>query len=101
MGGVHGTKETKDWLYVGKVVVLNILREARKDGFQMKDIGAFLKSPEFEGALREAIKDTDKVDEEILEMDFFDGLDIARYGYSMMDDILGEFRALAAAKKAT
>ncbi len=99
MGGQYGTKETKDWLYLSKVVALCIIREVQKDGFQVADIGAFLKSGEFEGALREALKDTNKVQDEIAELDFFDGIELARYAYSTADDILDEIRALAAAKK--
>ena len=99
MGGKYGTKETKDCLYLGKVVTLCILREVRKDGFQAKDLGAFLKSGEFEVAVKEAVTNIDQVLLEVAELDFFDGLDLGKYAYSMTNDILDEVKALAAQQK--
>lgn len=96
MGGKHGTKNVKDCLYLGKVVTLCILREVKKDGFQYKDLGAFLKSAEFEAAVAEAVKDVDQVVPELTELDFFDGLDLGKYVYSSVNDILDELKALAA-----
>lgn len=96
MGGKYGVKETKDCLYLSKVITLCVLREVKKDGFQIRDLGAFLKSGEFEGAVGEALKDIDKVDDEVLELDFRDGLELSRYVYGMADDILDEVRALHA-----
>lgn len=101
MGGKFGTKNTKDCLYLSKVVTLCILREVKKDGFQIQDLGVFLKSGEFEGALAEALKDIDQVPDEVTELDFRDGLDLGRYVYGMADDILDEVRALHAAKAAS
>ncbi len=88
MGGQFGTANTEEVLNVVKVACLAVLAEAKKDGWQPKDLGAFLKSAEFEAALAPALKDVEKVPMELAELDFFDGLRLARYGYGVMDDVL-------------
>lgn len=95
MGGQFGTKETEDCLYLAKVVAINVLREVKRDGFQPMDLGAFLKSAEFEKAIHQAMENVDKVSSEVAELDFFDGLSLGRYVYLMASDILGELRALS------
>lgn len=100
MGGQHGTKETEDCLYLAKVVALNVLREVKRDGFQVTDLGAFLKSAEFEKAVTLALENVDLVKNEVAELDFFDGLHLGRYAYLMAMDILGEIRSLTVKAKA-
>lgn len=90
-------KETTDILYLTKVIVLNIVREIAKDGFQVSDIGAFLKSGEFEKALQEAIAGADKVLGEVSNLSLMDDLSLARYVYNMAMDIVGEVKAAKAA----
>ena len=88
MGGQFGTANTEEVLNVVKVAVLAVLQEAKRDGWQPKDLGAFLKSSAFEAALAPALKDVGLVPAELTELDFFDGLRLARYGYGVMDDVL-------------
>ncbi len=94
------TKETIDILYVAKVVTLSIVREITKDGFQAKDLGAFVKSGEFEKALVEAVNGADKVPDELSHIGLTDGLVLARYMYSFASDVIAEFRAYQAKKSA-
>lgn len=93
-------KETTDVLYVAKVVTLNIVREAMKDGFQLADLGSFVKSPEFEKALVEAVNGADKVPDELSHIGLTDGLVLARYMYSFASDVIQEVRAAQAKKSA-
>ena len=88
MGGKYGTANSEEILTLVKVAALAILKEVKKDGYQPKDLGAFLKSPEFEGALAPALKDAELVPSEVTELDFFDGLRLARFGYNVMDEII-------------
>ncbi len=90
-------KETTDILYLTKVVVLNVVREIAKDGFQIADLGAFLKSAEFEKALGDAVTGADQVIGEVSNLSLMDDLAIARYVYNMAMDIVQEVKA---AKKA-
>jgi hypothetical protein len=99
MGGKLGTKETQDLLYLVKVSTLVVLREVMKDGFQPQDLGAVLKSPEFEAALKEAMANVTQVPAELTELDLFDDLALGRYVYGMVTDIVAELKA-AKAKKA-
>lgn len=93
MGGKYGTKETKEVVTLGKVVTLAILAEVKKDGFQAKDLGAFLKSPEFEAAVRPAVENVELVGPELAELDFFDGLDLGKHTYACITDILDAVKA--------
>lgn len=92
MGGQFGTANTEEVLTVIKAAVVAVLREAKRDGWQPKDLGAFLKSADFEAALAPALKDIEKVPAELTELDFFDGLRLARFGYGVMDDVLDELK---------
>lgn len=93
MGGKYGTKETQDLLYLVKCVALPIVREVKKDGFQPTDLGAFLKSPEFEAALKPAIEGTENVPAELAELDLLDDLALGKYAYGIVMDIVQEIRA--------
>lgn len=88
MGGQYGTQNTEELLTLVKVMVLATLAEVTKDGFQPKDLGAFLKSPEFEAALGPAVAEIQLAPLELTELDFFDGLHLARHAYACMDDVL-------------
>ncbi len=93
MGGKYGTKETKEVVTLGKVVTLAILAEVKKDGFQVKDLGAFLKSPEFEKAVVPAVENVELVASEVTELDFFDGLALSKHAYACADEILDALKA--------
>ena len=93
MGGQHGTQNTEDFLTLAKIVAVAILKEVQKDGWQPSDLGAFLKSPDFEAALVPAVKDAHLVPQELSELDLFDGLKLAKFAYGVMDDILDEIKS--------
>lgn len=93
MGGKFGTKNSKEVLTLGKVVTQVILQEVRKDGFQPKDLTAFLKSPAFEAAVKPAVEEIDLVDDELTELDFFDGLDLSKHVYACVSDIIDTLKA--------
>lgn len=94
MGGKHSVKNLKEILTVVKVASIVVIREVVKDGYQHKDLGAFLKSPEFEAAIKPAIEDAHLAVSEVTELDFFDGLDLGRHVYTMADEILDELKKL-------
>ncbi len=95
MGGQYGTQNAEELLFLVKVACLAILAEVKKDGWQPKDLGAFLKSPAFEAALAPALKDANLAVQELTELDFFDGLRLARFGYGVMDDVLDALKEAA------
>lgn len=99
MAGTYGTKETQELLYVVKVAALAVIREAKKDGWQITDLGAFLKSAEFEAALSPALQGIEQVPEELAELDLRDDLALGRYAYSTVMDIVQELRAVPSLKK--
>ncbi len=93
MGGKYGTKETQELLYLVKCVALPIVREAKKDGWQASDLGAFLKSAEFEEALGPAFEGVEGVANELTELDLRDDLALGRYVYGVVTDIIEELKA--------
>lgn len=98
MAGKYGTKETQELLYATKVAILAVVREAKKDGWQPTDLGAFLKSAEFEAAVGPAVQGAEGVIDELGELDIWDDLVLGKYVYSMVTDIVGELRALRTPK---
>lgn len=52
-----------------------------------------MKSPEFEAALQPALADLSDVALEVAELDFSDGVDLAKHAYSCADDMLDAVRA--------
>jgi hypothetical protein len=92
MAGKYGVKNIVDFVVLGKIFVVSLVREAKKDGFQVTDVFAVLKSPELEGALSEAMKDMDLVLAEAKELDVFDGLALGRASYDLVQEVLAEVR---------
>lgn len=75
-------KNTIEVLSLGKIVTLAILAEVKKDGFQIADLGAFLKTDEFHAAVKPAMDDIDQVDDELIAAGPLDWLFMARAAYS-------------------
>lgn len=86
-------KDTKDILYLAKVIVLNILREVLKDGFQPSDLLAFVKSAEFATAVQVAYDGIENVPGELEKIGLMDGIELARYGYGFWSDIVQELKS--------
>jgi hypothetical protein len=87
-----GIKNIKEVLVLIKVILLSILKEVSKDGFQWEDLTAFLKSPDFEVALKPAIDDIQKVGAEALDVDFFEGVSLGKQIYSIIMECLDVFK---------
>lgn len=96
MGGQYDTKGVEEVMTVVKVAVLAVLTAVKKDGWQPSDLGAFLKSPDFETALVPALKDAVEIPLELAELDFFDDLHLARAGYNMMGEVVAALKKPAA-----
>lgn len=92
-----GTKNIEELMDLGKIVTISILKAVSKDGFQMADLGAFLKSDEFEKAVGPALDGINLALEEASDIDLIEGLKLARLGYAMVDEIITE--AKLASKK--
>jgi hypothetical protein len=90
-----GVKDTKEVITLAKVVTCIILKEAYKDGFQWKDLGSFLQSPAFEAALRPAVEGIQNVAPELLDLDFFETIELSRHVYGQSMDVLDTLKDLA------
>jgi hypothetical protein len=93
MGGKYGTKNTKELLSLISAVGVAIVVASKKDGWQLSDLLAFLKSPEVDAALASAIADIAVIPAEVVELDVFDGIDLGRHAYACMDKVVDALRA--------
>ena len=89
MAGKYGTKETKEVLdLVLGVISLEVVKEIKRDGFQPSDLGAFLKSPQFDAKLAAALDGVQLVPSELTEIDLFDGVSLSRHAYGLTVDLM-------------
>lgn len=92
MAGKYGIKNCKEVMELVKVVSLSMIGAIKVDGFQVDDLMSFLKSPEFEAAIGPALEDIKLVPEELKELDFFDGIALARSGYDLASQIIAALK---------
>lgn len=93
MGGKYGVTESKEVLdFVIGVVAFEIVKEIKKDGFQVTDLAAFFKSPKFEEKLTTALDGINLVPNEMTEVDLFDGISLGRHAYGLVVDLMAELK---------
>ena len=83
-----GIKETQDVIKLVGVVVKSILTEVKKDGFQVTDLAAFLKSPEWASSLEEALKDAPMIVLEVADISWLEGFELGKDVYDLVTDVL-------------
>jgi hypothetical protein len=98
MSGEYGVKETKEVLNLIKVIALSIVAEGKKDGWQPKDALAFLKSPHLEAAVSAAVAGIEQVPAELSDIGVLDGIDLGRYAYGVMDEVLDALKGVVVLK---
>ncbi len=94
MSGKFGVKATEEVLKLTKVMALAVLAEVAKDGWQVSDLGAFLKSPDFEAALKPVVTDLGLVPAELTELDLWDDLELGKNVYATVQEIIAALKKL-------
>ncbi len=94
MSGKFGVKATLEVLKLTKVVALSILAEVAKDGWQPSDLGAFLKSPDFEAVLKPVVADLAAVPAELTELDLWDDLELGKTVYATVQEVIAALKKL-------
>ena len=84
----HSIKNTKEVLDLSVVITRAILGEVKKDGFQWADMASFLKSPEFEQTLAKAVEGFEDIDDEMKDLSFVEGIELARYAYEKSSEVI-------------
>lgn len=87
-----GIKETQDVLKLVGVVAKSVVKEVKKDGFQVSDLAAFLSSPEWASSLREALKDVQAIPAEIADISLLEGLELGKDIYDLVSEVLVELK---------
>ncbi len=93
-------KETREVIYLAKVVTINVVREVMKPNFEKMNLFSFVKSPEFEKALTDAITDAGKIPDEVTHVGITDGLVLTKDIYNFASDVIQEIRIAQAKKSA-
>lgn len=81
-------KNTKEAITLSKVITSSILERILKDGYQWDDLTYFLQTPEFQKAIGPAVEDADEILVEGADLNFFEGIELAKHIYSCVDEIL-------------
>lgn len=87
-----GIQESKDVLKLVEVVAVAIIKESCKDGFQITDLGAFLKSPAFEAAVGPAMEGIEKVPGELSDLSWLESIQFGRAVYDSVMNIVEEIK---------
>lgn len=95
MAGKHGVKSTKKLMSVAKLGAISILQQIAKDGWQATDLLAPVKSPTFVSALQDAAEDFVSALPEVMELDFWDGIELSKHGWAIWDDLKTEWKLAA------
>lgn len=94
MSGKFGVKATEEVLVLVKTVALSIIAEVSKDGYQMTDLLAFLKSPELEKSLAPVVKDLTMVPAELTELDVWDDIELGKFAYGIVQELVGALKTV-------
>lgn len=92
MSGKFGVSETRELVIFLKNLILLCMKEMKEDGFQPDDLKAILTDPQIASDFFLAIEGISTAKEEMKELDFQDGLEISKFLYSCVTEIVSEIR---------
>lgn len=70
-------KNFKEVINLAFIIVIAILKEVKKDGFQVSDLFVFLASPEFQAAVKPAMEGIEELPAELKDMDVNEGFELS------------------------
>lgn len=85
-------KNTREVLDLSKFVTLYLIREIKKDGFKVTDVVSMVKSQEFLSKFVPAVEDAMKIKQEVNDLDFMEGYELAHYAYVFGKEIISELK---------
>lgn len=95
MAGKYGVEASKKLLTVSKLGMISIIQGVAEDGFQPKDLVAFLKSETFLKQAADFADEAHLVLSEIGELDFLDGAALGYHAGKCADDLWTELKIAA------
>lgn len=87
-----GIQNTKEVLDLSKFVTLYLIREIKKDGFKVSDVVTMVKSQEFLAKFMPAVEDAIRIKDEVKDIDFMEGYELAHASYVLGKEIINELR---------
>ena len=88
-----GIKNTKEVLELARFLTLYLIKEIKDDGVQVDDFVRLLKTPAFMAKFLPAAEEALKIKEEIDDLDFMEGYELAQYMYSFGRDVLAHIKS--------
>ena len=92
MAGKYGVQETREVLLFVKSLVVRVIKDSRVDGFSYEDFSSILSDPQVAKDFFIAVQGSDRVDEEVKELDFLDGVELSKFAYACVAEIIGELK---------
>jgi hypothetical protein len=74
-----GNQELKEIVSLAFSMIIPIVQEAKRDGFQASDLIAFVDSEDFKSQLQLALKDVRQIVPEVLDLDFEEAFDLSAH----------------------
>lgn len=87
-----GIKNTREVLDLSKFITLYLIREMKKDGFKVSDIVTMVKSQEFLAVLMPAVENATMIKDEVKDLDFAEGYELAHAAYVFGKEIINELK---------
>ena len=87
-----GIKNIQEIQKLGEVVMISIVEEIAKDGFQKKDLLAFMRSPEFYKAIGPAVDDIGEIGSELADLDMAEIGILARESFETLMRLVEAFK---------
>jgi len=86
-------KNTKEVLSLVRIISLTVIDEIKKDGFQPTDLVSFVKSPQFLAELIPAVEGIELVKDELKDLDWTEGYDLAKDLITFGREIISKLKA--------
>ena len=93
MAGKYGTAEVRDVVLFVKTMVIRGLEMSKDGKLTPEDLQLLFSDPQLVGDFFKALEGSDQVKKELNELDFLDGLELSRFIYNAVSDIVGALRS--------
>lgn len=91
-----GIKNIEEVAALIELIAVEVCKAAVKDGFQVKDLIAFLQAADFDEKLQAAIDDIDQIPDEASDVGFLEGVALAKDVQRIVTNVVAALKKPAA-----
>lgn len=91
-----GIKNIEEVAALVEIIAVEVCKAAVKDGFQVKDLVAFLQAPEFDAKLQAAIDGLDQIPDEGSDIGLIEGITLAKDLQRIVTNVVAALKKPAA-----